>query len=93
MSRWIEKKGFKQILKSGHYTRLFKLLAMGRLDLILATEGIYNNEMATLHWPEQKFSKDLVRKLPLGMYFGHHFLDKHPNFLAKFNTSVDACTS
>lgn len=93
MQRWTEKQGFEQILRNGKYSRLFKLLEMGRLDVVIATQGIYQNEMAAQDWPEQKFAKDQVRQLPLGMYFGHHFLEKHPNFLARFNTSVDACTS
>lgn len=91
MEQWLIKKGYKNLLSGRDYSHLFKLLNIGRLELVMATKGIYNAQMDIGWWTDDKFVSKKIRDLEMGIYFGHHFIKAFPYFLKKFNEAAKNC--
>ena len=83
---WLERRGIVVQYKVPKLSQLIQLLQRGRIDLILADQSVMNSEKGTLAL-EQRF----VRYTPLGVYFSHAFLNRHPGFIEAFNLHVQDC--
>lgn len=91
MKKWSGKKGFENRFISTDYQPLFNSLDKARLEIVMATDGIYREQMLIRQWPYDHFEKEKVRDLNMGVYFGHHLLSTYPDLLSAFNRQVDSC--
>lgn len=85
------KENFKHVVSKTTEAELIELLKLGRLDALLLTKDMYKHVITTLDIPQDYFPTVTAAQKPLGVYFGHHFLKAHPNFLKKFNDNIEAC--
>ena len=90
MHAWL-KGSFSQVIAKDSLSELISLLTAKRLDALLTTDLMYSHTMKKLNLPEDKFSRSLSQTKPLGVYFGHHFIEKNASFLASFNQTLVDC--
>lgn len=93
MAHWAARKGFHNRLESNSFEQLFTLLSLKRLDAVMVTSGIFEEYQAqALSEPSSpQFIAEQIRKLEMGIYFGHSFLQRFPDYSQQFNRAVGQC--
>lgn len=71
--------------------QLARLLASGRIDGFLADKEHLEEVVAELAMDINDYAHSFFRYVPLGVYFGNHFLTGHPGFLDSFNQAIYGC--
>jgi len=88
---WYELNGYDNTLAAQDLPQLIKLLFAGRIDVILADRGHFNEATSALNVSADQYREKFFRYVPLGVYVGHHFSAKNPNFIAAFNHQIPQC--
>ena len=66
------------------------MVITGRVDVFMANELVAKEALeGSKHF--SKLKKTVARSMPVGVYFNHPFLAKHPDFLSAFNKEVKQC--
>lgn len=89
---WLDQHDFKRYRTFQDARQLVGSLLLGRLDLFLADQHTIREVMQA--WPEAERSKihsRFSRYTPLGAYWSHTFLQKHPAFMDEFNHTISLC--
>ncbi len=91
MLNWLKEKGYQVIIESYNTEKLAELLAMGRLDAVLANEQVMIHILNQKKLPRDSFKVFVNRNKPLGVYFSKAFLEEESQFLTRFNALVSEC--
>ncbi len=85
---WLEGNGLHYSQQVNQLDSLFKLLAIGRVDIILVDQQAMLTQ-------QRLVTADLFRRferyMPLGVYFSSAFLATQQGFLSKFNSQLAHC--
>lgn len=90
---WFNANGYNLEVEVNSLEQLVQLLALQRIDMLLADQEDFSLVQQNLKFSEQQFSKRLFRYVALGVYFADNFLELQPGFLASFNQQVHRCAS
>ncbi|TNC79624.1 MAG: hypothetical protein C9356_18135 [Oleiphilus sp.] len=90
MHRKLEQE-FQHVVTKTTEEDLLQLLHLGRLDGVLLTDLMFEYTIGFMSMEHHAFTRVLARQKPLGVYFSHVFLEKHPGFMARFNASIPEC--
>ncbi|MEE1674741.1 transporter substrate-binding domain-containing protein [Agarivorans aestuarii] len=90
MHRWLTKHDYPNVLTRYDYHILFELMQLERIDAIVAPFEIYENEKS--HGQvTRKIETRHLSQANLSGYFSPSWLDKHPDFLPRFNAALAVC--
>jgi polar amino acid transport system substrate-binding protein len=89
MNAWLVENGYVNTEAVEDMASAVALLRAGRVEAVLASEQAFASA-ASAH-PAATFASAVHSDRPLGVYFGHGFLQRHPGFLERFNQAVPAC--
>jgi len=87
-----QSKNFKNVILSKDIDRLILLIQKDRVDRIMCTPDMFNEALMRLKLKHNDFEVEVAKDRPLGVYFGKHFIERHPRFLKKFNNAVLTCS-
>ena len=73
-------------------SQLLKMLELGRIGAVLENSLVFPDLVQKMGKSMLDFYQVPQKKKNMGVYFGHQFLTKHPDFLKKFNQNVQACS-
>ncbi|MDX5406174.1 MAG: hypothetical protein LPK11_03890 [Chromatiaceae bacterium] len=90
---WFTRQGIKAEVEVGDISQLLQLLAIGRIDILLADLDDINDAMARLKLNPDQFSQRFSRYVALGSYFSHERLQRRPGFMHHFNAAVYLCAT
>lgn len=90
---WFNAKHYKLELEVGDIAQLVQLLAIGRIDVILADLDDFNHTIQRLKLPPQHYRQAFLQYVPLGVYFSAARLEQQPDFMSQFNAGVHLCAS
>ncbi|MDP2714520.1 hypothetical protein [Rheinheimera sp.] len=90
---WFNANDYKPELEVGDIAQLVQLLAIGRIDIILADLDDFNHAVQRLKLPPQQYRQAFLRYIPLGVYFSSARLQQQPDFMPRFNAAVHLCAS
>ena len=93
MEQWAKKHGYDNLLSAQDYAHLFKILKLERLDIVMATKGIFRAQIAAQGLDQEEFVAEKIRNLDMGIYFGNHFLAAYPSYIQRFNQASVFCRS
>ena len=66
------------------------MIMTGRVDAFMENELVAKEALeGTTNF--SKLKKTVARSMPVGVYFNHPFLQKHPDFLGAFNSAISQC--
>ena len=85
---WLEGVGLHYSQQVKQLDSLFKLLAIGRVDIILVDQQAM---MSQQHLDTTRLFRRFERYMPLGVYFSSAFLATQKEFLPKFNSQLAYC--
>ena len=85
---WLEGAGLHYSQQVNQLDSLFKLLAIGRVDIILVDQQAMLTQQ---HLDTAKLFRRFERYMPLGVYFSSAFLATQKEFLSKFNAQLAYC--
>ncbi|GAA3912833.1 hypothetical protein GCM10022277_04440 [Litoribacillus peritrichatus] len=88
MHQWISAHEGYKIIAHESSKHLFELLELDKLDYVLATEPMYLNYRNSV---DSELNSLIAKSKPLGVYLGHHFIQKHPKIIKQIENSVDSC--
>ncbi|MGP9799749.1 hypothetical protein [Rheinheimera sp. NSM] len=88
---WFNAKDYKPELEVGDIAQLVQLLAIGRIDVIVADLDDFNHAVQRLKLPPQQYRQAFLRYVPLGVYFSMARLQQRPGFMQHFNAGVHLC--
>ncbi|MDO6746415.1 substrate-binding periplasmic protein [Gilvimarinus sp. 1_MG-2023] len=89
--QWLEFNGVTDYLAAQDLPQLIKLLMAGRINVILADFNHFQQAAASLELSPDVYQSQFFRYVPLGVYFGHHFLEQNPRFFKQFNQQIPRC--
>ena len=93
--RWLEKNGMPVTETVNEGKQLLRLVAAGRLDAFVADERYFKELLNEVDASElerlSRLQRRFIRYMPLGVYFGKHFLAEHPDFMSEFNALIGKC--
>lgn len=88
-ANWLQAQGWPPFLLVNQQASLLRLLQIGRIDLILADE----RSLAAGSDPTQgRLVRRFERYTALGVNWANAFLDRHPDFLSRFNAQLPDCS-
>jgi hypothetical protein len=90
---WFNANDYKPELEVGDIAQLVQLLAIGRVDVILADLDDFNHAVQRLKLPPAQYRQAFLRYVPLGVYFSSARLQQQPDFMPRFNAAVHLCAS
>ncbi|MBV2129031.1 hypothetical protein [Arsukibacterium indicum] len=90
---WFKANGYLLDVEVTTLAQLVQLLALQRIDVVLADQEDFVLMQQNLKLPEQQFKKRFFRYVALGVYFSNSFLEQQPDFLNRFNQQVHRCAS
>lgn len=70
--------------------QLLSMLMRKRIDAFLMNEQAMDHAMTDQQRAMTK--RRVIHSHNLGVYFGHHFLNKNPGFMDRFNGALEVCT-
>lgn len=88
---WFEQAAYPISQETNTLEQLLKLVLSGRIDTFIADQSQFEAALEELGAVEEQFDRVFFRYVPLGVFFGHHFLQNHPDFMAEFNRHVFSC--
>lgn len=68
-----------------------KMLALGRVDVILENNMNFETAYKKIGYAPTEFKTFVAKSISVGVYFSKSFLDSNPVFLNKFNASIRDC--
>jgi hypothetical protein len=89
--KWLQESGYSISMSASNLPQLIKLLEIGRVDVILVDKDHFNQAVSQTNLSLAKFQSRFFRYVPLGAYFSRNFLEKHPEFIEKFNFYSGEC--
>ncbi|GAB58901.1 hypothetical protein [Rheinheimera nanhaiensis] len=90
---WFMRQGIKADVEVGDISQLLQLLAIGRIDILLADLDDVKDAMTRLKLNPEHFNQRFFRYVPLGSYFSRERLQQRPGFLRHFNAAVHLCAT
>ncbi|MCJ8337068.1 MAG: transporter substrate-binding domain-containing protein [Pseudomonadales bacterium] len=90
MLYWLEKNNFNVTSRPVDTEGLYKLLIRKRVDAVIANNYVMD-KILTDAAARQKIKVFTIKDKPLGVYFSHPFIAKHPSFIDAFNKNVALC--
>lgn len=90
---WFAATGNKLDLEVGDIAQLVQLLAIGRIDALLADLDDFNHTASRLKLPAELFQQRFFRYVPLGVYFSQQRLQQRPGFIRHFNAAAHLCSA
>ncbi len=90
---WFMRQGIKADVEVGDISQLLQLLAIGRIDILLADLDDVKDAMTRLKLNPEYFNQRFFRYVPLGSYFSRERLQQRPGFLRHFNAAVHLCAT
>ncbi|HAW93569.1 MULTISPECIES: hypothetical protein [unclassified Arsukibacterium] len=90
---WFHANGYQLDVEVNTLAQLVQLLALQRIDMMLADQEDFVLMQASLKLPQQQFKRRFFRYVALGVYFSNNFLQRQPDFLTRFNQQVHQCAS
>ena len=87
---WLKKNDFNIAAETQDLDNMVNMVLKGRADAFMANELVAQSALSESE-ELVKLKKTVARSMPVGVYFNHPFLSKHPDFLEAFNQSVEAC--
>ncbi|WP_426417668.1 transporter substrate-binding domain-containing protein [Aestuariirhabdus sp. LZHN29] len=89
MHSWLKGNGY-QVTAHEKLSVLINMLEHGHLDAVLTRSNMF--QAAEIPQSQKaSYVSTVAQSKPLGVYFGHNFLARHPEFLPQFNTHIDVC--
>ena len=88
---WLDMNNVEHYLAVQDLPQLIKLLFAGRIDAVLADREHFDRAANELGVEPVRYRSRFFQYVPLGVYFGQHFLEEHSDFLALFNRYIHAC--
>lgn len=85
---WLEAQGWTAAQTVNHLDSLLRLLAIGRVDVILADQQAMERQQRL---DASQLARQFERYVPLGVYFSSRLLSQQPQFLSRFNRQLSAC--
>lgn len=85
-------KNFKNVVLSKDMERLVTLIQKDRVDKIMCTPDMFRDISARMKLKTSDYITQVAHDRPLGVYFGHQFLRRNPDFLQRFNQAIVFCT-
>lgn len=89
MARWLRENGYQLAGAPGSVSVLVDMLLAHRVDAILDTREALEEEIIPRRL-QDRLKAVPQEKRPVGIYFTHAFLERHPGFLERFNAAVMA---
>lgn len=90
---WFMRQGIKAEVEVGDISQLLQLLAIGRIDILLADLDDVKDAMTRLKLNPEHFNQRFFRYVPLGSYFSRERLQQRPGFLRHFNAAAHLCAT
>lgn len=90
LHNWLVSRGFTNIHARDNYHILFEMLERERLDIVAASDGIYQQERMDGHISDEMHLTELDQRA-LGVYFANRWLAANPGFLERFNPALLEC--
>ena len=88
---WLKRQGLSAAVEVNSMRQLIYLLQNGRIDAFLGDELVVQEQLHSMKLPATEFRTEFSHYMPLGIYFSHDFLGRHPQFLARFNHQLKRC--
>lgn len=88
---WLRQQGLPAAIEVNAMPQLIHLLQNGRIDAFLGDEQVVRDQLVIMKLPADIFSAEFSHYMPLGIYFSHDFLSRHPAFLSSFNRHLGHC--
>ncbi|QQD21307.1 transporter substrate-binding domain-containing protein [Oceanospirillaceae bacterium ASx5O] len=89
---WLKRQGLNAAVEVNSMQQLIYLLQHGRIDAFLGDELVVQEQLHSMKLPATEFRAEFSHYMPLGIYFSHDFLSRHPHFLAQFNGQLTRCS-
>lgn len=90
IAHWLKKNDYKVTTETFDLENMVNMILMGRIDAFMANELVAKKALeGTKNF--LKLKKTVAHSMPVGVYFNHPFLAKHPGFLDAFNQKVNQC--
>jgi hypothetical protein len=90
---WFTSQNYKLEVEVSDIAQLVQLLAIGRIDAVLADLEEFTHTASRLKLPADQFEQRFFRYVPLGVYFSQLRLQQKPGFMRHFNAAVHLCAS
>ncbi|BAJ03969.1 substrate-binding periplasmic protein [Shewanella violacea] len=90
-THWLLENHYNVIHQSAEIEKLILLLQKGKIEAMMDNRLLFSQALDKLGIPAEVFSAIPNKSLPLGIYFGNKFVEKHPEFLPKFNQHTQGC--
>ncbi|TDO98037.1 substrate-binding periplasmic protein [Marinomonas balearica] len=92
-SKWLflKRQGYNVIKKPRDADALLQMLWQGDLDVAYEYELVFEDSLKKAGIPLDYFKKVRLKKQDLMMHFSKNFLSETPNFLERFNASLEKC--
>lgn len=90
---WLTGQNYKLEVEVSDIAQLVQLLAIGRIDAVLADLEEFTHTANRLKMPADQFAQRFFRYVPLGVYFSQLRLQQKPGFMHHFNAAVHLCAS
>ncbi len=91
MNRWLNKNDYNVISSPFDPQSLVKEVFEKKVDAILSNELVATHAMKSLGISLDRFKVYTIKTIPLGVYWSKKFLEKHPEFLNRFNSALKQC--
>lgn len=88
---WLLERGYSVDHQVSSTEQLLRLLERGRIDAFLADQRTLRTELTRLPLGLRPQFEHFQQYANLGVYFSSHFLQQHPDFLTRFNSSIYHC--
>ncbi len=90
---WFHANGYKLDVEVNSLEQLVQLLAIKRIDMLLADQEDFKLIQHNLKLADELFNQRFFRYVALGVYFANSLLEQQPDFLASFNQLAHHCAS
>lgn len=90
---WFNNHNYKLEVEVSDIAQLVQLLAIGRIDVVLADLEEFTQTASRLKMPADQFEQRFFRYVPLGVYFSQLRIQQKPGFMRHFNAAVHLCAS
>lgn len=90
---WFNNHNYKLEVEVSDIAQLVQLLAIGRIDAVLADLEEFSQTASRLKMPADQFEQRFFRYVPLGVYFSQLRIQQKPGFMRHFNAAVHLCAS
>jgi polar amino acid transport system substrate-binding protein len=94
-SKWrhLMTNGYNVVMRPQNAASLLNMLLAGDIDVALEYELIFQHYMEERGISEDQFIKIPFRTQTMSVHFSNKFLNSHPSFQSRFDTSVQSCAA